>query len=228
MRPVGASGQQFPRHFAAPAQGAGVERARLADYRAELRVGWLASRVKGPGWRNAGRSEVFPDRWPFQRGYNRPVSNERQLAMSLPLDRDRFLRRECPTCESEFKWFASPEGEGERPPEGGYFCPYCGVQAPAAAWYTKAQIEQARAIAYRDIAAPEIDKLKQSLAEISRASGGLISATLKSETPDQPQQLSEADDMRRVDFSCHPNEPLKVRENWDKPIRCLICGAAAE
>ena len=146
----------------------------------------------------------------------------------MPLDIDGFLRRECPTCEREFKWLASPVGEGQPPMEGGYFCPYCGVQSPDAAWYTKAQIAQAQAIAYREVAAPEIDKLKRTLADISRTSGGLISATLTGDTPERPQQLTETDDMRRVDFPCHPNEPVKVLDSWDKSLRCLICGATTE
>jgi hypothetical protein len=58
--------------------------------------------------------------------------------MSLPLDSDGFLRRQCPTCERELKWLAKEE-EGEDPltePEGGYFCPYCAIQAPSDSWWT--------------------------------------------------------------------------------------------
>ena len=55
------------------------------------------------------------------------------LEMSMPLDSDGFLRRECPTCEREFKWFHTPEGEGTAAPiiDGGYFCPYCGGSCSA-------------------------------------------------------------------------------------------------
>jgi hypothetical protein len=38
------------------------------------------------------------------------------LEMSMPLDSDGFLRRECPTCEREFKWFSTPEEEGTAAP----------------------------------------------------------------------------------------------------------------
>ena len=30
--------------------------------------------------------------------------------------------------------------------------------------------------------------------------------------------------MTRVDFACHPSEPLKVLDDWREPVRCLICG----
>lgn len=41
------------------------------------------------------------------------MSDEVQLSMSLPLDGDGFLRRECPTCEREFKWVPSPDPEAD-------------------------------------------------------------------------------------------------------------------
>jgi hypothetical protein len=37
--------------------------------------------------------------------------SEHQLSMSFPLDSDGFLRRVCPSCEREFKWLPTPEGE---------------------------------------------------------------------------------------------------------------------
>lgn len=40
--------------------------------------------------------------------------------MSDPLDSDGFLRRECPTCEREFKWLPSCEGEAEQAKLGTY------------------------------------------------------------------------------------------------------------
>jgi hypothetical protein len=30
--------------------------------------------------------------------------------------------------------------------------------------------------------------------------------------------------MIRVDFDCHPTEPVKVLDDWDKSVYCLICG----
>ena len=37
------------------------------------------------------------------------MSDEVQLSMSLPLADDGFMRRECTTCEREFKWLPSPD-----------------------------------------------------------------------------------------------------------------------
>jgi hypothetical protein len=80
------------------------------------------------------------------------MSDEVRLSMSLPLDGEGFLRRECPTCEREFKWLPSPDPEddvevaatteGAEAPES-YYCPYCAVSAPPDTWMTKAQVAAA-------------------------------------------------------------------------------------
>lgn len=45
--------------------------------------------------------------------------------MAVPLDLDGFLRRECPTCEREFKWLANTgeEEEASEVPDEGLCCP---------------------------------------------------------------------------------------------------------
>ena len=30
-----------------------------------------------------------------------------------------------------------------------------------------------------------------------------------------------------VDFGCHPDEPVKVLDDWSGKVHCLICGEAA-
>jgi hypothetical protein len=154
---------------------------------------------------------------------------EHQLSVSVPLDSDGFLRRECPTCEREFKWLPTPVGEEPSPaPTAGVFCPYCAVQADAGAWFTKAQIEQATAIMYDEVVAPELAEFKKTVEGMNR-SGRLIDirAEVTVDESDSPPELEERDDMRRVDFSCHPGEPVKVLDGWDSKVHCLMCGAVA-
>jgi hypothetical protein len=157
------------------------------------------------------------------------VSTERQLSVSLPLDSDGFLRRECPTCEREFKWLSSSdeEAEAEPVPEGGYYCPYCAIQAPPDAWWTPAQLEVVNSAVSKEVLEPELKKLDRSLRDLSRQSGGLISGRLDTDIPPEADPLVETDDMQRVDFECHPNEPVKVLEGWGRDVHCLICGSAA-
>src|SRR6266496_1221541 len=142
------------------------------------------------------------------------------LAMSVPLDSDGFLRRECPTCEREFKWLSSTndEDDSEPAPDGGYFCPYCGIQAPPSQWFTQAQIELAQNMVGTEVVGPMLKDFGKSIEGIGRASGGLISARMEYDEPDELDPLTETDDMRRVDFACHPAEPVKVLDDWDKRV----------
>jgi hypothetical protein len=140
-----------------------------------------------------------------------------ELTLSLPLDDDGFLRRECPHCEREFKWW--PSDESDEPADGGYFCPYCGRQADGDAWWTKAQLEAAEATVAREVVDPGLDKLGESVR-------GLISARFERGPRRSPVKLTEPNDMRRVDFACHPNEPVKVADEWNRSVHCLLCGSA--
>ncbi len=148
--------------------------------------------------------------------------------MSVPLDSDGFLRRECPTCEREFKWLPAPEDqEAAEPPDGGYFCPYCANQAPADSWFTQAQIERATAILSRDVVDPMMERWTDDVNRSNRGSGFVsISASYESNAP-EIKELSESNDMRRVDFSCHRDEPVKVLDDWAGAVHCLICGSPA-
>jgi hypothetical protein len=154
--------------------------------------------------------------------------DEVTIGMSIPLDSDGFLRRECPTCEREFKWFPNPNEEdaddAEPIPDGGYYCPYCGVQAPADAWLTQAQLSLAQNMIETQIMGPTLKGFARDIRELGRRSGGLVSASIKYNQPEELDPLTEADDMQRVDFPCHPSEPVKVLDDWTKPVRCLICG----
>jgi hypothetical protein len=151
-----------------------------------------------------------------------------ELSMQIPLDSEGFLRRECPTCEREFKWLhTSGEEEVTEPGAGGgYFCPYCGVQAPPSDWLTQAQIELAQNIVETEVVGPMVKKFSNDVKKIF-SSGGMINASVSYDKPDKLDPLIEADDMRRVEFGCHPSEPLKVLDDWHKPVHCLICGKAS-
>jgi hypothetical protein len=153
------------------------------------------------------------------------MNDEIEMSMSVPLDSDGFLRRECPTCEREFKWLPAQDDAGAENaspvPAGGYFCPYCVVQAPSDAWFTKAQIAYAEAIVMREAVVPELEKLKDTAA---RSSGDFVQIDVDYDEPEEPRELIEDDDMRRVDFACHVGEPIKVLDEWSGSVHCLVCG----
>jgi hypothetical protein len=157
------------------------------------------------------------------------VSDDFELRVPVPLVSDGFLRRECPTCEREFKWLSSEDiGEGEQPLDGGYFCPYCAIQAPPDNWFTKPQLALIDSTVNQQIIGPTLDQFGRQLRDIGRRSGGFLSVDLQSDEPEPVDPLTESDDMRRVDFACHPAEPVKVLEDWTQPVHCLICGRPAD
>lgn len=149
------------------------------------------------------------------------------MSVAVPLDEDGFLRRECPTCEREFKWL--PSEDGEPPSPAGYYCPYCGVQAQPDTWHTKAQVELMSNKVMREVVGPAMRDFGKSLGHIAQSSGGLIRADVKGpEIPAESDPLTEQEDMRRVSFACHPEEPLKVLDSWSGAVYCLICGTQTE
>lgn len=127
-----------------------------------------------------------------------------ELRLSLPLDSDGYLRRQCPQCEREFKWL---HDEDDVPARSEVFCPYCGGLLPVDQCWTKSQVEAMQAAAGQEM--------------LSSLRGSGFEVTI--DPP--PPPLIETDDMDAVASPCHQTEPVKVYESWELPIHCLVCGA---
>lgn len=148
--------------------------------------------------------------------------------MSLPLDTDGFLRRECPSCERQFKWWPTSTSEeateeAQEAPEV-YYCPYCHEPADPGAWWTKEQLEYAQQLAAAEVLGPELRRFKNDMERGNRRSRGLVRFDVSLQPLSRPEPLTEPDDMVRVDIPCHPEEPIKVEETWDQEVACLVCG----
>lgn len=147
------------------------------------------------------------------------------MSVSLPLDNDGFLRRECPNCEAEFKWHDGPANDEAEHADAAvtYYCPLCGEPAPPDHWWTRTQLDY-----MQEMAAPMI--MGQVEDEIESALRASKHITYKpgdgSDFPDTPIALVEPDDMRIVASPCHDYEPVKVPEDVDGPLHCLVCGGA--
>lgn len=150
------------------------------------------------------------------------MSDEIRVPVSLPLD-DGFLRRECPTCEREFKWFSHDEDDVDAEIAEQYFCPLCGVGAGTDAWWTKTQL-----VFMESAITPEAGQLvDDALAEMFKGTKGITFKKGSSSTPFDPAEpLHEPNDMVAVEPPCHPNEPLKVPEENTSRVHCLICGSS--
>lgn len=154
------------------------------------------------------------------------MNDEISIPVSLPLDPDGFLRRECPTCEKEFKWFSHGEGDPDAEQVDQYFCPRCGVPAGLESWWTPAQLDYVHGEA-----APAIDDyINDALDDMFKGikSNKFVkverTGRFTSDTP-APEPLHEENDMVIVESPCHPNEPLKVPETVTDRVHCLICGS---
>ena len=147
-----------------------------------------------------------------------------EILAAIPVDEDGFLRRECPSCERQFKWF---HGQTDGRPDDFiepdvYFCPYCGEPAGHGSWWTPAQLEYQRNVAIGPM-------LEEAYGEIKRTLGNVRSSFIKVDVktpslPEPPMPLIEPNDMVMVAPPCHPFEPLKVLEDWSEPLTCLMCG----
>ena len=149
----------------------------------------------------------------------------RTIAVSLPLDADGFLRRECPHCERQFKWWhtpSSPESETLPSAVEAYFCPYCHEPASPTAWWTKEQLEFSRLMAFAEVSGPRLRGFKGDLDSLSRSS--FLQLDVKLPSLSRPDPLFEPNDMVRVECPCHLDEPIKVDDSWEQDVACLVCG----
>lgn len=146
------------------------------------------------------------------------------ISVQFPLD-NGFLRRECPTCEREFKWHhgPTPDHPKDAVDPDVYFCPYCGATAPPSSWWTKEQLAYAQQSAVGPIARATGDALEDALGH-QRSDSFIRMDVKRGDVPEPPAALSESNDMAIVQSPCHPWEPVKVEETWTEPLHCLLCG----
>ena len=151
------------------------------------------------------------------------MDDEIQIPVALPLDDDGFLRRECPVCEHQFKWYVHRDGDPQAEVVDQYFCPLCGEPSGLDTWWTPAQLDYAQGAA-----GPVLDQYLSDA--FSDAFEGLKSLDF---TPNRDSTLgiptadpiAEPNDMVIAEPPCHPNEPVKVPEASAARLHCLVCGS---
>jgi hypothetical protein len=142
------------------------------------------------------------------------------LPISVPLDRG-FLLRHCGICGREFKRL------GDRAKETGektnLVCPYCYQSARRDDWWTAEQRAYFQNVAYEKIIAPKLRELQRSLKGMD---GGLLGLSFDVTGIEHAPALApeEVADMARVELPCHPDEPLRVADDWEFDVACVVCG----
>ncbi len=150
------------------------------------------------------------------------MDEEVSISVSLPLDSDGFLRRECPSCEQQFKWFTHGRDDPDAEPIEQYFCPLCGAPSGNDSWWKPEQLEYGTGSV-----GPELDRHVNDL--MREAFKGIKGLSFKSNSDftlgiATPAPLHEPDDMVIVESPCHPHAPTKVPDATAQPLHCLICG----
>lgn len=144
-------------------------------------------------------------------------------SITLPLDDDGFLRRECPTCEQEFKWHhgATDDEPADAVDPLLYYCPLCGHPSGPDSWWTQEQLDYIQAIAL----GVAMDELQDEFKKLERSSRGLLKVEMSPPgVEDIPASLHEPEDMVIVTSPCHAWEPVKVTADWSASLHCLLCG----
>lgn len=149
-----------------------------------------------------------------------------EVPVSLSLDHDGFLRRECPHCSQEFKWHHGPASEAaeQTVDPDTYYCPLCGQPAGLDSWWTRDQIDHIQRAAMPAV----LRSVEEELGSMFRsASSKNFSAkqTGSFDTHEVPMPLVEKDDMTIIASPCHAYEPVKVPETAMSPFHCLVCGS---
>jgi uncharacterized Zn-finger protein len=147
--------------------------------------------------------------------------DEISISRRLPLDDDGFLRRECPHRGRQFKQRPGTSDETQESP-GAYYCPHCSASADADDWYTAQQLEYIQQQMMAEIIGPSLYRLQQQLEQANQS--GLLRIEMTSTVPMEPEPLTECNDMVRLVFPCHVEEPIKVDEHWDQEVICVVCG----
>lgn len=142
------------------------------------------------------------------------------MLIELSLDDDGFLRRECPTCQMQFKWF---HGATENRPDdfeepAVYFCPLCGVSAPTDQWWTTEELDHLQACATNEVGKVLSDAMRGLRTQYVTVTVESTDRTAVSSSPIEPN------DMVAVGSPCHPWEPVKVPHDFTGELHCLLCG----
>jgi hypothetical protein len=149
-----------------------------------------------------------------------------EIGITLPLDNDGFLRRQCPHCNVQFKWHHGPANEEAETADtpSVYHCPHCGQPAEPDRWLTDEQVDYIEGVAMPAITRHADDILRDAFKGIG-SKHFKVKMTGRLDTPDEPVALVEPDDMIIVVSPCHSYEPVKVAEDAERSLYCLICGA---
>jgi hypothetical protein len=175
-----------------------------------------------------------------------------QFNVAISTDRDRFLRRTCPSCGRDFKtsvnpadlaWAlmahsrrmgleigAVPDGQETAEPTQ-LLCPYCQYSADSSEMHTEETINYLKRSVYRDHVIPMLNRqfsdLEDSIGRNRGGGGGFISISVSFKhepipIPPRPIHGPEPADMKIVELLCC-GERIKIADAWTDVRECIYC-----
>lgn len=123
------------------------------------------------------------------------MSDEINIPVNIPTDENGLIGRECLECKQYFK--LKP---GTGLPTSHCHCPYCEYEGDAETFWTPAQIEYAKSIAFNEVVdrviKPSFDKLNNSLKELERKTrNSFIQFKVKTQTDNLRLPIKYYDEM---------------------------------
>lgn len=184
--------------------------------------------------------------------------NQISFNISIGTDRDKFLRRTCPSCGRDFKTEVDPADlswilttqiaraseelglPGIRVPEdtveSRLRCPYCSHVAPASEVHTEETIEYLKRFAYRSYLIPKLNEmfsdLEDSIGRGGGGSGGFISISMSFEHEPislPPRPIHGPDPAdMKIVEFLCCGKKMKIADNWTAVNECIYCGVKVE
>ena len=163
---------------------------------------------------------------------------------SVPLDDDRYLRRECPHCIREFKIKLSEEEltsyldkhiasfltdevvtDEDADETKEFYCPYCKQTAPNTHWWTQEQLSYLEIFGKNILAKIVNENLIKPLKRTRTRKNDFISITFdaKEMVYEDPWISEEINDMVLFDLPCC-GESIKIQEGLQEDVCCYYCG----
>jgi hypothetical protein len=176
------------------------------------------------------------------------VNENLKFSLSVSTDREKFLRRTCPSCGRDYKteisdgnlaWILAPQfkqlgfeigGTDEENVKSSdesieLCCPYCEEISDASDTLTDETLEYLKRYVTREYVLPQLRQAMSGLSTGRKKSAGLFSIEVsysQSMLPPRPIHGPEPPDMKIIHMLCC-NKRIKVSEGWNDVNVCTYC-----